>query len=254
MKLFDTHAHYDSDAFQADRGELLATLPEKGVGLVICPGCDVESSGACVRLADQYDYIYAAVGIHPHDAAGAPNGYLAALEALTFHPKVRAIGEIGLDYHYDHSPRDVQREVFRAQMRLAEKLNLPVIIHDREAHADCLDIVKSFPHVTGVFHCYSGSAEEAKVLLKLGYTLSFTGAITFKNARRAIETLELLPMDRIMIETDSPYMTPEPHRGKRNDSSYVNLVAQKIAEVKGLSYEEVVDITMENGKRFFSIS
>jgi len=252
-QVFDTHAHYDNRAFREDRHAVLESLPQKGVGLVVCPGCDVKSSQDCVKLADQYDYIYAAVGIHPHDAAGVPGGYLAALEALTFHPKVRAIGEMGLDYHYDHSPRDVQRRVFREQMRLAEKLNMPVIIHDREAHADCLEIVKEFQKVTGVYHCYSGSAEEAKVLVKLGYHLSFTGAVTFKNARRALEAIAVVPMERLMIETDSPYMTPEPHRGKRCDSSLVYLVAEKIAEVKGLPADEVIRITYENGKRFFGI-
>jgi hydrolase, TatD family len=253
MQLFDTHAHYDNRAFRQDRHALLEELPHKGVGLVLCPGCDVKSSQESVKLADQYDYIYAAVGIHPHDAAGVPTGYLAALEALSFHPKVRALGEMGLDYHYDHSPRDVQRRVFREQMRLAEKLHMPVIVHDREAHADCLEIVKEFPAVTGVYHCYSGSAEEAKVLVKLGYHLSFTGAITFKNARRALEAIAAVPIERLMIETDAPYMTPEPHRGKRNDSSLVGLVAAKMAEVKGMSTDEVIRITYENGKRFFGI-
>jgi len=253
MKLFDTHAHYDDRAFDRDRAAVVASLPEHGVALALCPGCDMESSKSCVRLAMEYDYIYAAVGVHPHDAKNVPPGWLSGLEALSHHPKVKAIGEIGLDYHYDHSPRDIQQTVFRTQMDLAGRLDLPVIVHDREAHRDCLDAVRAYPNVTGVYHCYSGGLEDAKILTELGWMLSFTGAITFKNAKRALEVIKWLPIERMMIETDSPYLTPEPHRGTRNDSTYVHLVAEKIAEVKGIAPEEVAAITMENGKRFFGI-
>ncbi len=250
---FDTHAHYDSNHFKKDRHELLASMPQQGVDLIVCPGCDVPSSRACVDLADAFPFVYATVGVHPHDAQHVPEDYLAQLEAMAAHPKVVALGEFGLDYHYNHSPKEAQQQVFREQMELAAKLNLPVVIHDREAHKDCLDMVKAFPQVKGVYHCYSGGVEDAKTLVMLDYMLSFTGAITFKNARRSLEVIEWLPMDRIMIETDAPYLTPEPWRGKRNHSGYVHRVAETIAQVKGLSVEEVARITKENGMRFFGI-
>lgn len=252
--LFDTHAHYDSEAFDADREDLLAGLPGKGVGLVLCPGCDLPSSRACVELARRYSYVYAAVGIHPEQALDTPDGWLEELEDLARDANVKAIGEIGLDYYYeDNAPRDTQRDVFRAQLELAQKLNLPAIVHDREAHRDCLELVRAFPGVTGVYHCYSGSVEEAKVLVKLGWMISFTGNITFKNAKKAPEVIRWLPMDRIMIETDAPYMAPVPFRGQRCDSGYVYRVAETIAQLKGLSTEEVERITTENGTRFFRI-
>ena len=250
---FDTHAHYDSGAFDGDREAVLERLPGQGVELVVCPACDMDSARKCVELADRYPYLYAAVGVHPHDAQNVPAGWLSALEALSYHPKVVAIGEIGLDYYYDHSPREVQQDAFRAQMALALKRGKPVIVHDREAHRDCLDVVRAYPNVTGVYHCYSGGLEDAKTLVDLGWMLSFTGAVTFRNARRALEVLRWLPLDRIMIETDSPYLTPEPFRGRRNDSGYVYRVAEVIAEVKGLPLAEVAAATLENGKRFFGI-
>lgn len=253
ISYFDTHAHYDDHAFDKDRDELLAGLPGRGVALTVCPGCDMESSRNCVKLADRYPYVYAAVGVHPHEAEDVPSGWIPGLEALSCHPKVVAIGEIGLDYYYDHSPRDVQQDVFRAQLALALRRGLPVIVHDREAHRDCLEAVRAYPGVTGVYHCYSGSLEDAKALAGLGWMLSFTGSVTFKNARRALEVLKWLPMDRIMIETDSPYLTPEPFRGRRNDSGYVYRVAEVIAEVRGMTPEAVAAATMENGKRFFGI-
>ena len=255
MRLFDTHAHYDADAFDADRLELLASMPGRGVELILNPGCDVPSSRAAVELAERFPFVYAAVGIHPEECGGWTGGELEALRELARHPKVRAIGEIGLDYYWEENPpRALQKEVLHAQLELAEELNLPVIIHDREAHGDCLEIVRAHPKVTGVYHCYSGSLEDAKVLVKLGWMLSFTGSITFKNARKAPEIIAWLPMDRIMVETDSPYLTPVPYRGKRNDSGYVRLVAEKIAEIKGLDPEEVARITLENGRRFFRIA
>jgi len=255
MRLFDTHAHYDADAFDADRLELLASMPGRGVELILNPGCDVPSSRAAVELAERFPFVYAAVGVHPEECGGWTGGELEALRELARHPKVRAIGEIGLDYYWEENPpRELQREVLHAQLELAEELKLPVIIHDREAHGDCLEIVRAHPKVTGVYHCYSGSLEDAKVLVKLGWMLSFTGSITFKNARKAPEIIAWLPMDRIMVETDSPYLTPVPYRGKRNDSGYVRLVAEKIAEIKGLDPEEVARITLENGRRFFRIA
>ena len=255
MRLFDTHAHYDSGAFNADRMEVLASMPEAGVELILNPGCDLPSSQTAVELAEKFPFVYAAVGVHPSDCEGFSQNTLDGLRTLAAHPKVRAVGEIGLDYYWkDNPPREFQREVFHAQLELAEELQLPVIVHDREAHQDCLEVVQAHPKVTGVYHCYSGSLEDAKTLVKLGWMLSFTGVVTYKNARRSLEVIDWLPMDRIMIETDSPYLTPEPFRGKRNDSRKVYRVAETIAQVKGLEAEEVARITLENGKRFFEIA
>ena len=254
MRLFDTHAHYDTDAFDQDRMELLASMPEQGVELILNPGCDLASSRTAVELANRFPHVYAAVGVHPEECEGFDQSTLEELRKLAGDKRVKAIGEIGLDYYWEENPpREDQKKVFEAQLDLAEELSLPVIIHDREAHGDCLEIVRNHPNVKGVYHCYSGSLEDAKTLVKLGWMLSFTGVITFKNARKSLEVLEWLPMDRIMVETDSPYLTPVPFRGKRNDSTYVHLVAEKIAEVKGMDPEEVARITLENGKRFFHI-
>ena len=255
MRLFDTHAHYDADAFDADRMEVLSSMPGQGVELILNPGCDLKSSQTAVELAERFPFVYAAVGVHPEECADWNAEHdIPVLEALAQNPKVRAIGEIGLDYHWpENPPRELQQQAFHAQLELAEKLDLPVIVHDRDAHHDCLDIVRAHPNVTGVYHCYSGGVEDAKTLMKLGWMISFTGSITFKNARRALEVIDLLPMDRMMIETDSPYMSPEPFRGRRNDSGRVHLVAEAIARRKGLDPEEVARITLENGKRFFRI-
>ncbi len=254
MRLFDTHAHYDSGAFNADRLEVLASMPERGVELILNPGCELESSKTAVELAGRFPFIYAAVGVHPSDCGDWDDGCIPALRELAARPKVKAIGEIGLDYHWkDNPPRELQQEVLRRQLELARDLSLPVIIHDREAHQDCLSIVREYPEVTGVYHCYSGSLEDAKTLVKLGWMLSFTGVITYKNARKSLEVLEWLPMDRVMIETDAPYLTPEPFRGRRNHSGYVYRVAETVAQVKGLEAEEAARITLENGKRFFRI-
>ena len=253
--LFDTHAHYNDRAFDADRDALLASLPENGVGLVLCPGCDIESSRDCIAMAEQHPHVYAAVGFHPENLEDVTLSDLDTIAAMAKHPKVKAIGEIGLDYYWvkEEDGRKKQRDFFDAQLSLAEQLNLPVIVHDREAHKDSLDLVKAHPNARGVFHCYSGSVEDAKTLVILGWNISFTGVITFKNARKAIEVLEWLPMERIMIETDAPYMAPEPYRGKRNDSRYVYRMAETIARVKNLPVEEVIRITTENGQKLFGI-
>lgn len=254
MRLFDTHAHYDSGAFHADRMEVLSSMPERGVELILNPGCDLESSRAACTLADAFPFVYAAVGVHPSDCGPWDETYLPRLRALAAHPKVKAIGEIGLDYYWkDNPPRELQKQVFHAQLGLAEELSLPVIVHDREAHQDCLEAVKAHPGVRGVYHCYSGGLEDAKTLVRLGWMISFTGVVTYRNARKALEVIDWLPMDRIMIETDSPYLTPEPFRGKRNDSGYVHLVAEAVARVKGMEPEETARVTLENGKRFFHI-
>lgn len=252
--LFDTHAHYDDDWFDEDRDALLASMPEKGVGLIVNPGITVETSRMAIAMAEKYPHMYAAVGIHPENCHDFVPAHIDELRELAKHPKVVAIGEIGLDYYWDtNPPKEFQQQVLRAQMALARELQLPVIIHDRDAHADTLAIVKEFPEVTGVFHCYSGSAEDARTLVKMGWMLSFNGAATFKNARKAPEVIAGVPLERLMIETDAPYLAPVPHRGKRNDSSLVHLVAEKIAQIKDLTAEEVEKATWDNGKRFFRI-
>ena len=252
--LFDTHAHYDDESFDADRDAVLTALPEQGVGLILNPGCDVESSRKAVRYAAAYPHVYAAVGIHPENCGGCTAGDLDAIRALAQQPKTVAIGEIGLDYYWaENPPRDFQQQVLRQQLALARELALPVIIHDREAHADTLAIVREFSGVTGVFHCFSGSPEMARELLKMGWYLGFDGPVTYKNARRAPEVAAVTPLDRMLIETDSPYMTPVPYRGRRNDSGYVHLVAEKLAEWKGVTPEEMARVTTENGKRLFRI-
>ena len=252
--LFDTHAHMDDRAFDADREELLASLPEKGVGLVMNPGCSLESSRNAVTLANRYDSVYAAVGSHPDAADEVDEGVLEEYRKLCKeNPKVKAIGEIGLDYHYEDIPRDIQMRAFRLQMELARELGLPVIVHEREAHEDGMKIVEEFPTVTGVFHCYSGSAEMAKWLVSRGWYIGFTGVLTFKNARKALEVAASIPLDRIVLETDCPYMSPEPFRGKRNDPGKLYRMAEKLAELRGLSLEEDHRITSENGKRLYRI-
>ena len=254
MPIFDTHAHYDSGGFNADRDEVLSALPGSGVGLVVDPGCDVESSRRAVALAEKYSHVYAAVGIHPEDCAGCTDAGFDAIRALCGHEKVVAIGEIGLDYYWaENPPREFQQQVFRRQLDMAAELDLPVIVHDREAHGDTLAIVSEFPEVRGVFHCFSGSPEMAQELLKRGWYLGFDGPVTYKNARRAPEVAAVTPLDRMLIETDSPYMTPVPYRGQRNSSAYVHLVAEKLAEWKGVSPEELARVTTENGKRLFCI-
>ncbi len=253
--LFDTHAHMDDRAFDADREALLTSLPEQNIGLLMNPGCSLASSKNAVALADRYDYIYAAVGSHPDAADEVNNAVLEEYRKLCKlnREKVKAIGEIGLDYHYEDIPRELQKKAFIAQMELARELDLPVIVHEREAHEDGLAIVKAFPRVTGVFHCFSGSAELARQLVDLGWYIGFTGVLTFKNARRAIEAAQAIPLERIVIETDCPYMSPEPFRGRRNDPGKVFRMAEKLAEIKGISPEEAQKITFENGKRLYRI-
>ena len=252
--LFDTHAHYDDERFDEDREALLNAMPEKGVGLIVNPGCDLASSRTAVDMAQKYDFLYAAVGIHPENCGDFAPAMTDGLRALAKAPKVVAIGEIGLDYYWaENPPRELQQEVLRRQLALAQELRLPVIIHDRDAHADTLAIVREFPQVTGVFHCFAGSVEMAQALIKMGWMLSFNGAATFKNAKKAPEVIAAVPLEKLMIETDAPYLTPVPHRGERNDSSYVRFVAEKIAEIKGISAEEVEKATWENGKAFFGI-
>ena len=252
--LFDTHAHMDDRAFDEDREALLARLPEQGIGLLMNPGCSLASSRDAVALAARYDYIYAAVGSHPDAADEVTPTVLDEYRMLCKqNPKVRAIGEIGLDYHYEDVPRQRQQEAFRAQMGLAAELTLPVIVHEREAHEDGLSMIKEFPEVTGVFHCFSGSAELAKQLVSRGWFLGFTGVLTFKNARKAVETAASIPLDRIVLETDCPYMSPEPFRGRRNDPGRLYRMAEALAQIRDLPVEKIHEITMENGKRLYRI-
>ena len=253
--LFDTHAHYDDDQFDGDRETLLASLPEQGVGLVVNPGCTVASSRTAVELARRFPHVYAAVGIHPENCGDFRPEDLDAIRALAREDKVVAIGEIGLDYYWEENPpRDFQQTVFRKQLALASELDLPVIVHDREAHGDSLAIIQEFPTVTGVFHCFSGSPEMAAELLKRGWYLGFDGPITYKNAKRAPEVAAITPLDRMVVETDAPYMAPVPMRGKRNDSRYLPYVIEKLAAWKGVTVEEMTRITWENGRRLFRLA
>lgn len=250
---FDTHAHYDDERFDNDRFEILDMLPEKGVELVVNAASDLLSAGKSIELAERYDYIYAAVGVHPHEAKSFDSTTVSNLRELGRHPKVVAIGEIGLDYHYNFSSKEEQARALYAQLELAKELDMPVIIHDREAHEDIMNAIKAFPGIKGVFHCYSGSLEMAREIVGLGLYISFTGSITFKNARKAPEVVAWLPEDRIMIETDCPYMTPVPKRGERNDSGNLNLIASAVGRIRGITEAEAARLTLENGRRFFGI-
>lgn len=253
--LFDTHAHFDDAKFDADRDAVIQSLKEYGVGYVTNIGADMASSQAAVSLAEKYDFIYAAVGVHPSETEKLSEKDMEVLRDLALaHDKVRAIGEIGLDYHFAPYDAEKQQYWFRRQIRLAKELKLPIVVHDRDSKGDGIKILKEEKMSHGVMHCFSGSAEIAKELVKMGFMISFTGVLTFKNARRAAEACAAVPMDRLMIETDCPYMAPEPHRGARNFSGYVGYVAKKMAEIKGVSEMEMARITTENAKRFYGIA
>ena len=252
--LFDTHAHMDDRAFDVDRHQLLQELPNQGIAYLMNPGCSLASSRNADALSKQYDYIYAAVGSHPDSADEVNAEVLEEYRKLCKqNPKIRAIGEIGLDYHYEDIPRDLQQKAFRAQMALAAERKLPAIVHERDAHGDGMQIVSEFPTVTGVFHCYSGSLEMANWLIDRGWYIGFTGVLTFKNARKAIEVAGNIPLERLVLETDCPYMAPEPFRGKRNDPGKLYRMAERLAELRGLRVEEIHRITVENGKRLYGI-
>ena len=251
--LFDTHAHLNDPAFDPDREALMAGLKDKGIGYVMNAGCSLQSSKDIIAMAENYPWLYASVGSHPDSADEVNEDVIEAYRAMCAHEKVKAIGEIGLDYYYEHTPRDIKKNAFRMQMALAQETGLPVIIHEREAHDDGMRIVKEFPRVKGVFHCYSGSAEMARQLVNMGWYIGFTGVLTFKNARKAVETASSIPLERIVLETDCPFMAPEPYRGKRNDPGYLIKMAEKLAEIRGLSVEEVIAATTENAKRLYRI-
>lgn len=252
--LYDSHAHYDARQFDADRDEIIMQAHNQGVSFINNIASDMASSKKSIELAEKFDFVYATVGVHPSDVHGMTNADIDTLRKLAQHKKVVAIGEIGLDYHYDDASEEEQKLWFSPQLELSKELNLPVVIHDRESRGDCIRILKEHKISNGVVHCFSGSAETAKELLKMGLHISFTGVVTFKNARKAIEALKVVPMDRLMIETDCPYMAPEPYRGKRNYSGYVIKVAEKIAEVKGMTVEDVAEQTMKTAKTLFGIS
>lgn len=250
--IFDSHAHYDSEAFNDDRKELLSALQGQGVCGIINCGSDMASSLASLELADEFDFIYAACGVHPHEAEGCKQGYLPVLKKLCSEEKCVAVGEIGLDYHYDFSPRDIQKTVFEQQLVLAKELDLPVIIHDREAHEDTLELLKRYKP-KGVVHCFSGSVEMAKEIVKLGMYIGLGGAVTFKNARKPLEVAAYVPDDKLLIETDCPYMTPVPHRGKRCDSSYIPFTAQVLADARNSTPEAILDLTRKNANKLFGL-
>ena len=250
---FDTHAHYDSSKFVEDRDEVIRAAYESGVSLIVDPGDTLERSKNTVALAEQYDFIYAAVGVHPEEFETWTDDTVDRLRELAGNPKVVAIGEIGLDYYWDKNHTELQKQMFRTQIELALELDLPIIVHDRDAHGDCFSIVCDYPALRGVFHCYSGSAEMAKELLKRGWYLGFDGPITYKNNVKAMEVLAVTPLDRIVLETDSPYLSPVPNRGKRNDSRNLPYIAAVVAREKGISVEEAAAITFENGKRLYGI-
>ncbi|KGN02285.1 hydrolase TatD [Clostridium novyi A str. 4570] len=252
--IFDSHAHYDDESFNEDREDVIKEIKENGVINVLNCGASMEGARDSFKLANKYDFFYAAVGIHPENAYELTEENYEEIKEMTKNPKVRAIGEIGLDYYWEENPpREKQKEVFRKQMELAKELNMPVVIHDRDAHGDTLEIMKEFPEVKGVVHCFSGSVEFARECLKLGYYIGFTGVVTFKNSKKIVEVAKEVPLDRMLVETDAPYMAPTPNRGKRNRSDYIKFIIEKIAEVKELSVEEVSNATIENAKNLLKI-
>lgn len=250
--IFDSHAHYTDKAFNEDRENMLGSLKESGVCGIINCGADIESSVSSVELANKYDYIYAACGIHPEEADKTPENYIDILRDLAKNEKCVAIGEIGLDYYWRQDTKDLQKELFEKQILLSKELDLPIIVHDREAHGDTMEILKKH-RPKGVLHCFSGSPETAAEVLKLGMYIGLGGALTFKNARKAVEVAQMLPLDRLLLETDCPYMAPVPMRGKRNNSGYIPFIAEKVAEIKGIDPQSVLDVTAENTKKLFNI-
>ncbi len=251
--IFDTHSHYTDSAFDGDRYELLDSMQQKGVRYIMLASTCTEDIRENALLAEKYDYIYTSAGFHPENINDLPENYIdIARNAVLSYKKVKAIGEIGLDYHYDGFDREKQIEVFEKQLTLAGELKLPVIVHSRDASEDTLDILKKY-RTSGVLHCFSGSAETAREVVKLGMYIGFTGVLTFKNAKKALRAIEAVPLDRIILETDCPYMAPVPFRGKRCDSSMIAFTAEKAAEIKGVTVQEILDITCENAMRFYGI-
>lgn len=253
--LFDTHAHYNDERFKDDIDEVLKSLPENDIGLVVNACSSLDEMSDILKLCENYPFVYGCAGVHPHEVKDLCAEDMQKLKEYCSHPKIKAVGEIGLDYYYDNSPREIQKKWFMAQLELAKEVKLPVVIHDRDAHADCMDILRdgNVHEVGGVFHCYAGSVEMAREILDWGMYIAFGGSLTFKNSIRPKEVAKYVPLDRIVLETDSPYLTPFPQRGRRNDSRYMHIVAQTIADIKGITYDEVAKATYDNGKRLFNI-
>lgn len=252
---FDSHAHLDDDKYSDDREEVISLLESQGTSLVMNVASDMVTSHQSIELAEKYPFIYASVGVHPCSTGEMTEADIETLKELSKHEKVKAIGEIGLDYYWDNPDREIQKKWFRSQMQLAMELDMPFIIHDRDAHEDCINILKEFniKKTGGVMHCFSGSAEMARQIISMGMMIALGGAITFKNAAKTVKVAQEIPLEHIIIETDSPYITPEPFRGKRNTPGYVKFVAQKIAEIKGIDVDAVAKITMSNTKRLYRI-
>ncbi len=250
---FDSHTHLDDEKFDNDRDEIISNLKCEGLSLAVNIGADIKTSKASIMLAEKYDFIYAAVGVHPNETGNMNDEDMLTLENLSKHEKVVTIGEIGLDYYYDEPDKEIQKFWFEKQLRLARRLNLPYIVHDRDAHADTLEIIKKVGYTNGVMHCFSGSSEMAKEVTKMGLYVSIAGQVTFKNAPKVKEVAKIVPLEKLLIETDSPYLTPEPFRGKRNNSAYVKYTAEKIAEIRGISTEDLAKATLLNGKKFYNI-
>ncbi len=253
--LFDTHAHYDDERFEQDRYEIIEEAHNNGISYILNASCNIATAIESIALSQKYEYIYAAVGIHPHNVDEANKNTIPALMDFAEKKKVVAIGEIGLDYYYDISPKELQKKWFAAQIEMAKAIKKPIIVHDRDSHEDIIKIIKeeNAKEIGGVLHCFSGSVEMAKEVLKNNFYISLGGPVTFKNARKTVEVAKYVPLERILIETDSPYLTPEPFRGKRNNSKFVKYIAQKIAEIKGISFEEVAQETTRNAKELFGI-
>ena len=250
--IFDVHAHYDDDKFNDDRFQVLSSMPEKGVCCIINAAVDIETARLSIEYAEKYNYVYAAVGLHPECANKAEEGYIDRLNNLAKHKKAVAIGEIGLDYYWDTVPREAQKKVFIQQIELAKELNLPVVVHDRDAHGDTMNILRQYMP-SGIVHCFSGSVEMCREVVKLGMYISLGGAVTFKNAKRSAVVAKDIPLDRLLLETDAPYMAPVPFRGKRCDSSMIKYTAEKIAEIRGITVEELLNAAAENACRLFNI-
>ena len=251
--IFDSHSHYADHAFDSDRFEVLEKLPENGIKYIMLAASGLDDTAENSELSSKYGYIYSSAGIHPENADNVPDGYLDIIrEAVRSNPKIKAIGEIGLDYHYEGYDREKQIKLFKAQLELADELELPVIIHSRDATEDTMNILREYKP-DGVVHCFSGSAETAAEVIKLGIYIGFTGVLTFKNAKKALKALEKVPMDKLLLETDCPYMAPVPFRGKRCDSSMIRYTAEKAAEIKGIPVQELLDITCRNAMEFYNI-
>ncbi|MFP7480155.1 TatD family hydrolase [Terribacillus saccharophilus] len=253
--LFDTHAHINDKQFAEDREEMLQRAKDAGVSRLVVIGCDAEGITSAIELAEKYDFVYAAIGWHPVDAIDMTDADLDRIEELSSHPKVVAIGEMGLDYHWDKSPKDIQKDVLRKQIQLAKRVKLPIIIHNREATQDIIPVLKeeNAAEVGGIMHCYSDEADLVQEFLDMNFYISLGGPVTFKNAKAPKEVAKMVPADRLLIETDCPYLAPHPNRGKRNEPAYVKLVAEQIAELRGIGYEELAELTMRNAERLYQI-